>query len=211
MSARPFPIIAILLCTVAIIGIILAYLAAWASPPYAPTQPVPFSHRTHAKKLGINCLACHTESMRNARAGVPDAISCLACHKHTLADDPRLRPVRESADPDFRGYTGKPIEWVRVQTLPAYVRFDHSAHVSRGVSCTACHGNTATQNITKAAPALHMRDCMACHQAPHGIRPLEHVSNPNYNDAAAESIRLSDELIRLRKITPSLNCTVCHH
>ncbi len=156
-------------------------------------------------------MACHTSALHNARAGVPDALSCLACHKHTLADDARLRPVREAADPDFRGYTGKPIEWVRVQSLPAYVHFDHSAHVLRGVSCMACHGDTANQPVTTAAPGLHMRDCLACHQTPHGIRPPKHIADPNYDDASEENIRLSDELVRRRKITPSLNCTVCHH
>lgn len=211
MSLRPLPVITVLLCTAAIIGIAVVYLAAWASPPYAPTQPAPFSHNTHAQKLGINCLACHTGAQHNARAGVPDAASCLTCHKHTLADDPRLRPVREAGDPDYRGYTGKPIEWVRVQTLPAYVHFDHSAHVLRGVSCTACHGDTANRSITTAASSLHMRDCLACHQTPHDIRPLEHVADPNYDDSTEENIRLSDELIRLRKISPSLNCTICHH
>ena len=39
-------------------------------------------------------------------------------------------PLNSTADPH-----AAPISWVRVHNLPEYVSFDHSAHVTAGVSC----------------------------------------------------------------------------
>ena len=45
-----------------------------------------------------------------------------------------LEPVRES----YR--TGKSLEWRKVNDLPDFAYFNHSAHVNKGVGCTTCHG-----------------------------------------------------------------------
>ncbi|MCC8021032.1 MAG: cytochrome c family protein [Akkermansia sp.] len=189
----------------------VVYMAAWSAPPYEPEQPMPFSHATHAGRLGMDCLACHTGAMRSGVAGLPHAGACFVCHRHILPDDPRLRPLREEVSPDFSGRAGKPVEWVRVYKLPDFVKFDHSAHLTRGVSCMACHGAVARMERISAAPCLRMRDCVSCHQSPRGIRPLEEVSSSGYDDSSPESIFLSEQLIHRWNIAPSANCSVCHY
>lgn len=137
----------------------LLYLGAYVSRPYEAPQPVPFDHATHtqADKVGMPCLACHPGAERGAVAGFPAATRCMDCHAHILAQDARLLPLRAAAQPDSPAYTGEPLEWRRVQPLPAYAHFEHSAHTAR-YDCERCHPAPG-----KDAP-LHMRECLSCHR-----------------------------------------------
>lgn len=191
----------------------LAWFLAWQgvgeSTAYAPQQPIPFSHATHAGKLGIDCLACHHAADQSKRAGLPDADSCLACHRHVLPDDPRLAPLHASANPDAPNYTGEPLAWVRVNVLPGFAHFDHAAHVNRGVSCAACHGDMRSAERTASSTTLTMASCLECHRHPRGIVPLEEVTAPSVETDA--SAKRSNRLIRLWNINPGTNCATCHH
>src|SRR5687767_8720832 len=51
-------------------------------------QPVPFSHRTHAGGLGIDCRYCHTSVETSASAGMPPTKTCMNCHSQIWADSP---------------------------------------------------------------------------------------------------------------------------
>ena len=96
---------------------------------YAPEQPVPFSHLLHAGELGMDCLYCHNTVDRSAHAAIPPTATCMNCHEKIHPESTKLAPVRESYA------SGEPVEWVRVHDLADYAYFNHSAHVTRGVSC----------------------------------------------------------------------------
>ena len=61
---------------------------------------------------------------------------------------------------------GKPIEWVRVHKAPDYVKFDHSAHLNRGISCQSCHGRVDQMEVVYQENSLSMGWCLECHRKP---------------------------------------------
>lgn len=139
---------------------------------YAPVQPIDFSHKIHAKDNGIPCEYCHFSARKGPVAGVPPASVCMNCHSQILKDSPEVlkitRAIRE----------GKPIEWVRVHRLPDFVRFDHSAHVVKGVACQTCHG--PVQNMPRVAQSRHMSMgwCVSCHRR-YTARPPKGMTDVN--------------------------------
>jgi hypothetical protein len=78
-------------------------------------QPVPFSHKHHARELGIACLQCHTGVETSAFAGVPATHICMTCHSQIWTNAALLAPVRESLAHQ------QPIHWNRVNRLPGRV------------------------------------------------------------------------------------------
>jgi hypothetical protein len=83
--------------------------------------------------------------------------------------------------------TSRPIRWVKVHNLPAYVRFDHRAHVSAGVDCQHCHGAVETMERVRQVKNLSMGWCVQCHR------------DANENGVAGKRVRASND------------CTTCHH
>lgn len=170
----------------------------------AREQPVQFSHRHHAKELGIDCRYCHTTVEELAYAGMPPTQTCINCHAQIWSDSPYLEPVRASWRDE------KPIEWTKVYDLPGYVYFDHSAHVTKGVGCTSCHGNVDEQNVLWQEPSLHMEWCLNCHREPEKyVRPPSEVFNMDW-EPPADQLRLGLELIKLNDIEPREDCGACH-
>lgn len=157
----------------------------WHRVGLAPDQPVLFSHRHHAGELRIDCRFCHSTVETSASAGLPPTQTCLNCHSQIFADTALLRPVIASAT------SRQPLVWSRVTRLPDHVYFDHSIHVSKGVSCTACHGEVAHMALTAKARPLDMRECLECHRDPTAAVPA--------NLAATINAR------------PLTNCSTCHH
>src|SRR5205085_655325 len=101
-------------------------------------QPMWFDHRHHAGGFRIPCLYCHRDAQHSASAGVPATDVCVSCHESRWLESPAFAPVRASlAD-------GRAIPWKRVNALPDFVYFDHSAHVSHDVACATCHGRVET-------------------------------------------------------------------
>jgi mono/diheme cytochrome c family protein len=47
---------------------------------YAPTQPIKFSHETHAGVNGINCQYCHDGARRSKHSVIPASNTCINCH-----------------------------------------------------------------------------------------------------------------------------------
>ena len=131
-----------LLAAVGSIGGVCAVVGAfwyYASPSnlqvgYAPTQPVPYSHRLHAGQMGMDCRYCHANIERAAHAQIPPTETCMGCHALVKTDSARLAPIRASWE------TGQPVEWIKVHKLPEHAYFDHSAHLAVGVGCVTCHG-----------------------------------------------------------------------
>ena len=123
---------------------------------YEPIQPVPFSHAMHAGELGIDCRYCHNTVEYAAKAAVPPTQTCMNCHTQIHKDSTKLKPLWESYE------SGRPVEWIRVHDLPDFVFFNHSAHVTRGVSCVECHGRVDKMEVVHQHEMLSMGWCMRC-------------------------------------------------
>ena len=189
-------------------------LVAWRvqASPYLTSQnvtidqPVPFSHQHHVGDLGIDCRYCHTSVTESAYAGVPPTKTCMTCHSQIWTNANLLAPVRASWRDD------RPIEWNRVHALPEYVYFDHSAHVTKGVGCTTCHGQVDEMPLMRQASSLTMSWCLDCHRHPEDyLRPREQVFNTKY--VAADQARLGPELVKAYDVRPAMaltNCGTCH-
>ena len=136
----------------------------------------------------------------------------MSCHAVIKSNSPKLAPVRESLK------TGKPVEWVKVHKTPDYVYFNHSAHVSRGVSCVECHGRVDEMQVVKHAKSHSMAFCLDCHRHPEKhVRPIEHVFNlgwtPGKEDSNANSqaqLEQGAKIVEDWKIQPPLSCFGCH-
>jgi len=173
---------------------------------YQPIQPVPFSHAKHAGELGMDCRYCHNTVEVAAVAAVPSASVCMNCHQRILPESEKLAPVREAA------LEGKPLEWVRVHDLPDYAYFNHSAHVSKGVSCAECHGRVDRMEQVKQVEPLNMGWCLECHRDPAPrLRPLDQITNLGWTPQDGRTRReVGNEIIKEHHISPREDCSTCH-
>ena len=179
------------------VGLFVGYLATigfFATHPrvinvgHMPEQPIPFSHALHAGKLKLDCRYCHNTVEKAAHAAIPASATCGNCHGgkdrvkkgaslaavHLKSE--KLAPLRKSLE------TGEPVEWLRVHEVPGFVYFNHSAHVTRGVSCVECHGRIDKMEVVYQAKPLSMKWCLDCHRNPdESVRPVEQVTNLGWN------------------------------
>jgi len=181
---------------------------------YEPVQPINYSHRLHAGEMQIACMYCHSGAEQSRYAGIPSTSVCMNCHQEvrasfelvqqeaqdaeaedrtaerivsselqklydTLALDDQLRPLEDKAP--------MPVPWVRVHTLPDFVRFDHRPHVLSGVSCQSCHGPVETMERVRQEASLSMGWCVNCHR------------DVNEHGVAGKTAYAS------------LDCTTCHY
>jgi hypothetical protein len=147
----------------------------WTKVGEPPDQPVPFSHKHHYEELGIDCRYCHWSVTQSAHAGVPSSEVCMTCHSQIWTNSPLLEPVRDSYN------NNKPLVWNKVNNLPEFVYFDHSAHVNKGISCASCHGGIEKMHLTHKSQHFSMQWCLDCHRNPEKhIRPKEEVFNMYY-------------------------------
>ncbi len=190
------------------LGFVVFVFWYWFSPwnlevGYQPEQPVPYSHKLHVGKLGLDCRYCHTGVDKGPVAGVPPTQTCMNCHTNVKADSLSLSKVRESWN------TGMPIEWLRIHKVGDYVYFDHSAHISVGIGCASCHGRIDQMVKVRQEKPLSMGWCLECHRDPAShIRPLDKVTDMNFKP--------SEEWLRVAKAKakmlhpPIESCSGCH-
>jgi len=170
----------------------------------AREQPVPFSHAHHVGGIGIDCRYCHTSVEKAAMAGIPPTATCMNCHSQIWSDSPTLEPVRASYRDDVS------IEWVRVNDLPSFVYFDHSAHVNKGVGCSTCHGPVDQMPLVWQEASLHMEWCLACHRAPERfVRPKEKVFDMAWVPPP-DQLEQGRDLVERYGIAPRTSCSTCH-
>jgi hypothetical protein len=195
---------------------------------YEPTQVVPFSHKLHAGDLGIDCRYCHNTVERAAKAAIPPTQTCMNCHHaiHNVADsanDPTgdlHLIVNQKLQPLITSYfEGTPVLWRRVHDLPDYAYFDHSAHITRGVSCVECHGRIDRMDVVSQQHTLSMGWCLDCHRNPDmRLRDPSLVTKLDWIPGADVAGETEDEkritvgrMIRERNdIHPSTDCSTCH-
>lgn len=177
-------------------------------------QPVPFSHKHHAKELGIDCRYCHTSVESSSYAGVPPTETCMSCHSQIWTNSPLLQPVRDSfanQQPIKFPATGQ-VGWNKLNSLPDFVFFNHSIHVNKGVSCFTCHGEVTEMQLTQKAKPFFMAWCLDCHRQPEKyIRPKEEVVNPDYEPKGPQ-LEVGAKLVKEYGIKKDqlTNCSICH-
>ena len=126
----------------------------------APDQPIAFSHKIHAGKVGLQCLFCHETADKSAFAGVPAVEKCMSCHKNVATDRPEIQKLA--------GYwnRGQPMEWNRVHRIRVrkYVYFSHERHIKAEVACESCHGQVKYMEKIRQVSSLEMGWCVSCHR-----------------------------------------------
>jgi len=117
----------------------LSHAAALDENTPGLVQPIPFSHKHHAGKFGIDCQYCHSGTDRSAAAGVPSVELCMGCHSQFPASYDELSGIRTLKQ---HWENKEPIEWLQVHRLPEYVQFRHNRHLRADppVDCQLCHG-----------------------------------------------------------------------
>ncbi len=169
-------------------------------------QPVKFSHDHHTAGVGLDCRYCHHTVERSPMATIPATEVCMNCHSQIWADSPMLEPVRAS----YRD--NKPIRWNKVYDLPDYVYFDHSIHVTKGVSCFSCHGDVNNMPLTERATSLQMWWCLDCHRDPkRNLRPASEVTNFRWQPPQEDSYYAHlAEQVDLAGKERLFSCSTCH-
>lgn len=151
---------------------------------YQPEQPIYYSHKVHAGINQVNCLYCHGGAMEGKHANIPSVNVCMNCHMGISEykgapiikeDGSKLDANAEIQklysysgwDPATNSYknAGKPIEWIKIHSLPDHVYFNHSQHTKAGgVQCQTCHGEIQNMNEVKQFADLSMGWCINCHR-----------------------------------------------
>ncbi len=151
---------------------------------YQPEQPIYYSHKVHAGANQISCLYCHGGATEGKHANIPSVNTCMNCHMtiNEYTGDPLTKENGDIIDgtaeikrlyeyagwnPDTRQYTnpGKPVEWIKIHSLPDHVYFNHSQHVVAGkVQCQTCHGEIQKMDEVYQFSDLSMGWCVNCHR-----------------------------------------------
>lgn len=140
---------------------------------YAPTQPLPFSHKLHTTDYKIPCLYCHTQVEYAKASSVPPLNTCMNCHTLVATDKPAIKKLQE------KYFNGETVEWVNVHMLPDHVKFNHKRHVhafsqpeDRYVACQKCHGDVKQMDVVEQVNSLSMGWCVDCHRSSTPQGPL---------------------------------------
>ncbi len=149
------------------VGVFAFFLSPGRGVGYAPSQPIPFSHKVHAGERKIACQYCHSSVSRSAHANVPSVEVCLNCHRYVKTDSPHIKRLQEAWDKK------EPVQWVNVHVLPDYVYFRHDPHIASGISCNECHGNVQSMDVVRQVSPLTMGWCVNCHREQKPPAPLD--------------------------------------
>jgi hypothetical protein len=125
--------------------------------PMPVKQPLPFSHKQHAK-LDLECNSCHPMEGTGRAGELPKAEDCMNCHQTIKKKSPAIQTLASYYKED------KPIPWVRVYKLPDFVFFGHKKHVDSKVDCETCHGPVQTRDTLWREKEISMKSCVDCHK-----------------------------------------------
>ncbi len=195
MSLRTLKILSIL---ITVIGAFFVWqtgtFSVWGDQfGYEPIQPVSFSHKLHAGDNKISCLYCHSSADKSKVAGVPSASLCMNCHTKILPDSTEIQKIATALNEN------KPIEWIKVNDLPDLAAFNHSRHVTSGISCQTCHGPIETMERVSQQDAFTMGNCVSCHRS-HREVTLDEAGRPQISRENTPN-----------RLMASTDCSVCHH
>jgi cytochrome c7-like protein/class III cytochrome C family protein len=184
MNLQPAAVASVVITLVVALAIYQPKRYAWPGDQtgYSPAQPIEFSHKVHARDNSIPCEYCHSSARKGPVAGIPAASTCMNCHSQIDKNDSEVRKIATAVQQQ------KPIEWTRIHKMADFVRFDHSAHVSKGVACQTCHGPVERMDRVEQTQPMTMGWCVSCHRK-YNAPPLTH--------------RLGTK--------PSSECSACHY
>jgi hypothetical protein len=138
-------------------------------------------------------------------SNIPSANTCMNCHSIVLKESPKLEPIRHSYE------TGEPVKWVQIHKTPDYVYFNHSVHVTRGVSCVECHGQVNHMDEVYHAKPLSMLFCLECHRNPEkALRDPKDVFNLDLQINPEKQLSDGKKFAHDWKVNASQNCSACH-
>ena len=189
---------------------------------YQPEQPIEYSHETHAGKLEIECVYCHSGALQSRTAMIPSANVCMNCHK-AVSEGPKtgteeIQKIYNAIGWDGSAYSNetKPIEWVKVHNLPDHVYFSHQQHYVVGnVDCVECHGDMTKEGVGIQKMPLTMGWCLECHDT----RQVDINSSAYYEEVQSRLLEhgedemkkyLQDGKITVRELG-GFECAKCHY
>lgn len=195
-----------LVATAVLAGATYYFTPKYTRVGYQPIQPVGFSHNIHVDQLGLDCRYCHSAVEKSWFSNVPASSTCMNCHNQVLKDDPKLALIRESAA------TGKSVPWVQIHKTPDYVYFNHSVHVTRGISCVECHGQINKMDEVQHAKPFSMSFCLDCHRNPAAkLRPVDKVTDLNWQpESQTKQMEFGTRAVHDWKVESLQNCSTCH-
>lgn len=171
----------------AVLAIGTMLVVGWAAEParfalgYAPTQPIPFSHRVHSGLNRIPCEYCHTNADRSRLATIPAVQTCMNCHRYITMADSNYIDQQVLA----RLATDTAMAWKRIYHLPDHVYFDHRSHVNVGIECQTCHGAVQTMDVVSRVMNMRMGQCLECHRHPQPYLPPDSARRQGPTDCTA--------------------------
>jgi hypothetical protein len=129
------------------------------APHPAPTQPLPYSHKTHLA-IGLQCQTCHTNPEPGNQMTFPAVTTCMGCHNTIAKDKPAIIKLAGLAK------LSEPIPWVRVYQVTPGVTWTHRKHLQAGMQCGMCHGDVAQLDaMAQTTSVTSMASCISCHAA----------------------------------------------
>ncbi len=117
----------------------------------AQQLPVTFSHARHLAKK-IACDFCHDKAPSSTKSSdnlLPSRDVCETCHP------PNTKDPERSIGADL----------ARIVLPAPNLKFDHSAHVKKGVGCTRCHAAVERVDLATRNQLPTMGLCLQCHDS----------------------------------------------
>lgn len=186
--------------------------SSWAEGEF--TQPIKFSHKTHAGTNEIPCEFCHIYARRSIVSGIPPVRTCVGCHNPEGGgvqgtEDWQKQEIAKVIDHYKKG---EPIEWKKIHDVPDFVHFSHKRHIKIGFDCTQCHGNIFELdeiNMDNMKQELSMGWCVDCHRTKHPVADGKIAGPPRTTRGSAPienaSAKQPDDYV-----LGSKDCLICH-
>lgn len=125
----------------------------------ASEQQLPFSHKSHAGVLKLQCKMCHPNPDPGESMTIAWAPHCMSCHSVIKTESPAILKLAAAAKDN------KPIPWARIYEIPSNVNFSHRAHLNARNVCEDCHGKIVERDRLSREIDLNMGTSMNCHYA----------------------------------------------
>ncbi|OGG93545.1 MAG: hypothetical protein A2508_09810 [Candidatus Lambdaproteobacteria bacterium RIFOXYD12_FULL_49_8] len=174
------------------------------------TQPIKFSHVTHAGKNEVPCEFCHIYARRSITSGIPPVRTCFGCHQVVSGTtDEQKTEIKKVLEYWERQ---EPIPWKKVHDVPDFVYFSHKRHIQIGFDCTQCHGDVTKVeewNFDTMKQQLSMGWCVKCHITQHPTANGK-IAGPARKTRGAAVISGAAKVQPDGHISGSKDCFICH-
>lgn len=174
------------------------------------TQPIKFSHVTHAGDNEVPCEFCHIYARRSISSGIPPVRTCYGCHQVVSG-------TTEEQQTEIKKLVGywerqEPIPWKKVHDVPDFVHFSHKRHIQIGFDCTQCHGDMSKVeevSFDNMKQPLSMGWCVECHKTKHPTANGK-IAGPVRKTRGAQPISNAAKVQPDGNISGSKDCFICH-